>query len=401
MADFTNIDWTANGTVCKAQQLISSLELNPTITCLTHGQSIGLALTAEASFISLSAVLVVFILIWRNVRRYQRSFPNGGWRLLRVPFDIYMLSLFGFDIMQAMGGVLDVRWAHGGIVRTGSYCTAQGVIQQIGELGVALITIILTVHTFVAAIWRVGLRACRFAFAIVGLAWVFVALWVGIGPSIHKHYEAPTPYWCWISSQFSGQRLAGEYIWIWFALFSSLVMYILLYFWTEGRLSVDEDKWYKFYTHKPEQRLAYSQRRAALGMLAYPLAYSVVVLPVSVARWLLFNHQAVPSAVTFLAVSIFNLSGAINVLLLVIIRPRLLLFIPPGSSVKTEANISQPALNNSAAPAGATKSDQNLPPTAVGLDDDMKGQVRYPNPGLPGNNMSFAHDSSGRMPGNP
>ena len=41
-----------------------------------------------------------------------------------------------------MGGVLDVRWAHNGIVTTGHYCTAQGIIQQIGEAGVALITLV-------------------------------------------------------------------------------------------------------------------------------------------------------------------------------------------------------------------------------------------------------------------
>jgi hypothetical protein len=41
-----------------------------------------------------------------------------------------------------MGGILDVRWAHNGIVTVGPYCTAQGVIQQIGQLGVALITLV-------------------------------------------------------------------------------------------------------------------------------------------------------------------------------------------------------------------------------------------------------------------
>ncbi len=41
-----------------------------------------------------------------------------------------------------MGGILDVRWAHDGIVTEGPYCTAQGVIQQIGQLGVALITLV-------------------------------------------------------------------------------------------------------------------------------------------------------------------------------------------------------------------------------------------------------------------
>ena len=51
-------------------------------------------------------------------------------------------SLFLFDILQAIGDILNIRWAHNGIVTTGSYCTAQGVIQQIGEVGVALSTLV-------------------------------------------------------------------------------------------------------------------------------------------------------------------------------------------------------------------------------------------------------------------
>ena len=47
-----------------------------------------------------------------------------------------------FDFLQALGGVLNIRWAHNGIVTTGHYCTAQGIIQQIGEVGVALITLV-------------------------------------------------------------------------------------------------------------------------------------------------------------------------------------------------------------------------------------------------------------------
>ena len=52
---------------------------------------------------------------------------------------------------------------------------------------------ILAIHTFVAALWRVGLEARGFALCLVGLVTIFVALWVGIGSGIHKHYEAPTP----------------------------------------------------------------------------------------------------------------------------------------------------------------------------------------------------------------
>ncbi len=70
-----------NGTVCNAQQY-QQFRSNRTITCLTHGQSTGLAvsilvffvsfneldsshiqLAAEASFFSLTAVIVILVLI--------------------------------------------------------------------------------------------------------------------------------------------------------------------------------------------------------------------------------------------------------------------------------------------------------------------------------------------------
>jgi hypothetical protein len=44
---------------------------------------------------------------------------------------------------------------------------------------------------------------------------------------------------------------------------------------------------------------------------------------------LLFVKYNVPSAATFFSVSMFNLSGAINVLLFLVVRPQLLLFPRP------------------------------------------------------------------------
>ncbi|KAH9015979.1 hypothetical protein EDB84DRAFT_756844 [Lactarius hengduanensis] len=313
-----------NGTVCDAKQSFST-HANSTI--LTSGQSIGLALTAEASFLSFGAVIVVLIFIVRNLLRYRKLLPNGDWKLLRTPADIYMLFLFAFDIIQAVGGILNVRWAHDGIVATGSYCTAQGIIKQMGELGVALLSLALTVHTFTIALWSVGAEARSFAFGFVAFTCLFAVLWVSISNGIHKDFETPTPYWCWIGPKYKSERLAGEYVWMWIALVASVVMYILLHFWMKGHLSVDAEKWYKFRLVKSD--VEYSERRATLGILFYPLAYTLMVIPLSVARWLLFNHKKVPSAATFFGIIMFHLSGAINVLLFLIVRPRLLLFTPP------------------------------------------------------------------------
>lgn len=63
-----------------------------------------------------------------------------------------------FDLIQALGSVLDMKWVNEGKVYTGPYCTAQGtktsshaetlvltsddlgVIQELGECGVAIST---------------------------------------------------------------------------------------------------------------------------------------------------------------------------------------------------------------------------------------------------------------------
>ncbi|KAH9961213.1 hypothetical protein BC827DRAFT_1203226 [Russula dissimulans] len=241
----------------------------------------------------------------RNVIRHQKAFPKRDWKLLRMPPDIYMLSLFIFDVVHAIGGILNVRWAVKGVITMGPYCSAQES----------------ATHTVITALWRVGIEARGFAFAIVGLTCIFIALWVGIANGVHRTYEAPSPYWCWISPRFKGDRLAGEYIWLWIALFASMTMYIPLYLWAEGRLSIG-DRWYKFHL--------------LTNMFSYPLAYALVVLPLSVARWSLVSHKDIPSVALLFGLTMFNLSGAINVLLFLIIRPQLLLFAPPKQPIEPE-----------------------------------------------------------------
>src|SRR5216684_2156647 len=51
----------------------------------------------------------------------------------------------------------------------------------------------LAVHTFVTAVWRVGLKARGVAVGLVCLSCVFITLWVAIGAGMNKNYETPTP----------------------------------------------------------------------------------------------------------------------------------------------------------------------------------------------------------------
>jgi hypothetical protein len=60
------------------------------------------------------------------------------------------------------------------------------------------------------------------------------------------------------------------------------------------------------------------------------MAYTIVVLPLSIVRWITFNDAGLPtpaaSAATAVAVSIFNLSGLTNVVLILATRTNVLLF---------------------------------------------------------------------------
>jgi hypothetical protein len=92
----------------------------------------------------------------------------------------------------------------------------------------------------------------------------------------------------------------------------------------------------------------------------------------------------VSSAASFFAVTVFNLSGAINVLLLLIVRPQLLLFPHPEDSSEPEAVVfSQPTTGSalffdSARGHGHTASPQS---TGMELGDDG-------DPPLNGNNVA-------------
>lgn len=307
------------------------------LSCLTTGQSIGLTVIAEAGTLSILAIFVLFGFIIRNVYRHSR-YSRGQWSLVQEPTDIYMLSLFAFDLIQAIGSVLDMKWVNEGKVYTGPYCTAQGVIQELGECGVAITTIIIAVHTFVGVFWRIGTKNRTVAFTLVGIVWLFVALFVGISSGIHSDpndlYVTPTPYWCWVAQDFKGERIAGEYLWLWIGLFTSILVYVPLFLWSQGMLSVDASQWWRFRFHRarniPDDD---ARKRRALSMLAYPFVYSIVTLPLSVVRWIGFGLEShgseVPSAATFIVTSLYGLSGFLNVLLMLLTRPQLLLFGPP------------------------------------------------------------------------
>ncbi|KAJ7497678.1 hypothetical protein FB451DRAFT_1018379, partial [Mycena latifolia] len=279
------------------------------------------------------------------------------WYLVQAPMDVLMLSLFVADMLQAIGAVMDVHWVHRGKVVVGPFCTAQGVIQQLGETSVAITTLLIALFTFAGVWFRKGLGATSLATLLVGLIWLFVILMVAIGnalhrgPGAHDLYDAPTPYWCWIGEGFLGLRIAGEYVWFWITLAVSAVAYLLLFLWARGNITVSESSWWRCTLHRHRTAGAGAdavRRRNALAMIAYPACYCVLVLPLSVVRWIGFVQERgggsnrIPASATFGVISLYGLSGALNVVLLLNTRPNSVLFGDGGGELTAEGRAPSP-----------------------------------------------------------
>jgi len=177
--------------------------------------------------------------------------------------------------------------------------------------------------------------------------------------STHPHlyplvspFQSPTPYWCWIGGEFIVERIVGEYFWLWTAALSSIFFYTLLFFRLRGNIHVDPQDWKRIrirlqppshfpsiapYFHDAPSVAAY---REAMTMIWYPICYTILVVPLSIVRWRIFHSPAhlkvqMPFAVTAVVVTIFGLSGVINVVLITLTRRNLLLFGPRRGVVST------------------------------------------------------------------
>jgi len=351
----------------------------PNSSVLTKGGIIGLVLISEAGMLSMLAVTVMFVLVFRNVRRKRRMNP-AEWHVVKDPMDLYLIVLFGADFVQALGAVMDIRWAHTGIVVTGTYCRAQGSIQQLGETSVAMITLMIALHTLISAWWPKRTPNLFVAKILVTLVLLYVIFFVAIGVGLfaHKGYEAPT-YWCWIGDKYRYQQLFGEYFWFWVTLIVSFVAYIPLYFSIRGNLSVDPDVWWKFHVHRKRQGQASGP--SAISLLAYPLIYSISVLPLTFARWLEFKREwagvpnNIPGAATFTVAAIYSLSGFANVVLFTSTRPDLLIFQRNPAATMDEGQLPIQDINvSSESPEQNTANIGALPPVGGG-DWDLPADV--------------------------
>ncbi|KAI0646424.1 hypothetical protein C8Q79DRAFT_909633 [Trametes meyenii] len=242
-----------------------------------------------------------------------------------VPFFV---SLLVANLLQAIGTLINGKWAVDRAVHDGSLCRAQGGIKQAGNVAMALWSFTLALHVFMLLFSRVALTK-TLSWLLLGAGWGMVVFVVAIGPAAIQTpergpYFGPTGYWCWITEQYPHEQLYLEYFFEFLSAGMSFFLYTAVLLRVRGNLVKTSGKWNLRFVPHGERWILAIRRDAIDGymmeiaarMVWYPVAYTVLLIPVTIARFVMFSGRDVPFGATIFADFVFNLQGVVNVALL-------------------------------------------------------------------------------------
>jgi hypothetical protein len=299
------------------------------------GTRLGLAFIVEAACLSALAVISTLLYIgYTAVQINRRGWSSRKWSS-GTYMHYYFLALMIFELIQAAGGMMNAKWVMQAAVTLGPYCTAQGVVKQLGDTGVALISLAIALHTFGVLIFRWKSSHIH-ALSAIGLICLFITLMIGITCAIHKGdtFYGDTKYWCWITANYNRERIGTQYLWLWIAAFVDTILYVFLALVVKGFVIIEGSK-VRIATGEDRVRQSSTSRSGsgkdvtstvAISLLFYPAVYIITVLPIAVVRWIPFSNPDayVPFGATAFAGVLFGLSGLFNVILFAFTRPHLL-----------------------------------------------------------------------------
>lgn len=290
------------------------------------------AIVVAAFFSALSVVLLIFINIIRPPSRL------GDHTHIPIIFGSLIVS----NLLQSIGTLVNIRWVSLGRVSPGTLCNLQGGIKQAGNVGTAVWSFTLALHAFCLLFLRARIKT-RSKWPTLVLGWTFIVLVVSIGPlAIQKKalgpYFGPSGFWCWITEQYPAEQTFLEYMLEWVSAFFSFALYVTVLLRVRGNLIQDTaGKWSLRWIPRSESwQLAFVRDyldsctvKLAAIIVWYPVTYTVLIVPISIARFASYAGARVPHGFTFMADLIFALGGFANFLLFLGTRR----FIPDASMI--------------------------------------------------------------------
>ncbi len=290
-----------------------SVSLSSTLDPLPSTLQRGLLAVAFFGLLSLaSSSFLFFFLTSRLIGWWRKGQLRGG----ANQFFILIYNLLLADIQQATAFALTTVWVARNKIEVGTRtCWANGWFVSVGDLASGVFIFSIALHTFFTVVKGRTISDKAFYLWLAG-CWAFVYIMAIITVSLHSNVYVRAGAWCWVDQRFEKERLWLHYIWIFVAMFGTVVIYALIYLSINSRLT----------TSSAEIRAEIaSTKRAAKWMIIYPIVYIICTLPLAGGRMATMTGIQVPYAYYCLAGAAITSCGWLDVLLYALTR-RVLIF---------------------------------------------------------------------------
>ncbi|KAJ3749257.1 hypothetical protein DFH05DRAFT_1389707 [Lentinula detonsa] len=349
----------------------------------TSKEDSGVTFLLVVSVLSLVAVIGLLAVISLSAFN-TRSYKNEEHLFVRTHVGAYFISLLCCDLIQSIGSLYNSRWVSSGAVLLDKYCTAQAVFKQMADVGTALWTIVIAVHTFyLLVLERRPNRFTLFATLIAGWSGIFAI--VISGPALldtvdRGPFFGISGYWCWISDGYEVPRITLDYLIMFSAAFLCFVLHGLIHLRLRGNMSMKG--WRMTFRKQAQERPLdrhYDDKGVTIArqMLLFPIAYCIIILPIAVSRFAAWNGHIVSFEETVFCETVFLLSGCVNVTLFCTCRQ----ILPPQSVVLLKRSISKPkpmerveASSDAVSPESDPYYASSITTTVVGYGFDKTSQ---------------------------
>ncbi|KAJ7037317.1 hypothetical protein C8F04DRAFT_1093287 [Mycena alexandri] len=297
-----------------------------------HGVTVLVGVSC-LSFIAVFGLLTAIALSAFNTR----STPAHQQHLfLRTHAAAYLISLLICDMIQSVASIMNARWILDMAVETGTLCVIQGAMKQISDVGLSFWTFVIALHTFCLVVLGITPRPYVLWTTLI-TGWSGLGILAMTGPAmLDTAHRGPfygiSGYWCWITPDYVVERATLDYMFMFIAGTSSFVLYSVVFLRMRGNLMIT-GKRVMFSKSSGNEGLGRQVESRTMSvarkMFLYPVAYTVVILPIAAARFSDWAGKDVPFEVTIFCDTVFLLSGIVNVTLFTTTR-RIL----PAGSVK-------------------------------------------------------------------
>jgi len=295
-----------------------------------HAEKMGVTVIVVCAVLSLVCTLFILGLLTVSFWR-KRNNPSNHF-FVRSHAATYFICLLVSDILQSIGTLMNSKWLQSNGVILGGFCSAQGAIKNVGNLGISLWTLVLAIHTFVILFLRWNPRDWALYATLIGV-WLLIGFIAMIGPAaIQKVDKGPyfgvSGLWCWITDSYPVERIAMEYMWMLGSAFLSFVFYAATFLRLRGNVYIESGR-IKFRRVAASNSWKYVEGRDAIdleltkvakGMIGFPVLFTIVVLPIAVTRFVDWSGKPVPVEATIFAASVFSLAGVFDLILFLTTR---------------------------------------------------------------------------------